>query len=93
MKKPHRSQYEWSWNEEQQKLQTDLLGLATLKKRANFKLKGVNEINQSYIINFELIDLFWCTRCITSAKSSAQLTTLIFLLSCFRGMESVTISS
>ncbi len=37
------------------------------------------------------MDLLLCTRFITSAKRSAQVTTLIFLLCFFSGIESVTI--
>ena len=47
----------------------------------------------AYIKNLELMEVLWCTLCITSAKRSAQLNTFIFLLSLCKGMESVTISS
>ncbi len=46
-----------------------------------------------YIRNLPLMELLCCTMFITSAKSGAQLTTLIFLDSFFNGMESVTINS
>ena len=50
-------------------------------------------LTSRYIKNFPLIELLCCTICITSAKSGAQLTTLIFFDSFFNGIESVTINS
>jgi hypothetical protein len=47
---------------------------------------------RSYIKNFPLIELLCCTIFITSAKSGAQLTTLIFWIP-LNGIESVTINS
>ena len=50
-------------------------------------------LSSLYIKNFPLIELLCCTIVITSAKSGAQLTTLIFFDSFFNGIESVTINS
>ena len=47
----------------------------------------------NYIKNLPLIELLFCTICITSANKLAQVTTLIFFDSFCKGIESVTINS